>query len=37
MFYIFPNKDTHHFNIYGLAGVGLVPDSVTLFDENRHR
>jgi hypothetical protein len=35
MFYIFPNKDAHHFNLYGLAGVGIVADSVTLFDENR--
>ncbi|MDB4968437.1 MAG: hypothetical protein JWN44_4126 [Myxococcales bacterium] len=35
MFYIFPNDDKHHFNIYAVAGVGLVPDSVTLYDENR--
>lgn len=33
MFYIFPNRDAHHFNLYGLAGVGLVADSVTLNDE----
>ena len=23
MFYIFPNTDAHHFNLYGLAGVGV--------------
>ncbi|HXU68056.1 MAG TPA: hypothetical protein VN947_01945 [Polyangia bacterium] len=34
MFYIFPNRDAHHFNLYALAGVGLVADSVTLNDEN---
>ena len=37
MFYLFPNKDAHHFNIYALAGVGLVADSVTLNDENRQQ
>ena len=37
MFYIFPNSDAHHFNLYGLAGVGLVADSVTLNDENRQQ
>jgi hypothetical protein len=37
MFYIFPNKDSRHFNLYGIAGVGLVSDSVTLFDENRQK
>jgi hypothetical protein len=37
MFYIFPNKDAHHFNLYGVAGVGLVADSVTLLDENRRQ
>jgi hypothetical protein len=35
MFYIFPNRDAHHFNLYGVAGGGLVADSVTLYDENR--
>jgi hypothetical protein len=35
MFYVFPNADKHHFNIYGVAGLGIVPDSVTLRDENR--
>lgn len=35
MFYIFPNRDAHHFNLYGLGGVGLVADSVQLRDENR--
>ncbi len=37
MFYIFPNRDAHHFNLYGVAGVGLVADSVTLNDENRQQ
>ncbi|HWE30692.1 MAG TPA: outer membrane beta-barrel protein, partial [Polyangia bacterium] len=37
MFYIFPNRDAHHFNLYGLAGVGLVADSVTLNDENHQQ
>jgi hypothetical protein len=37
MFYLFPNKDTRHFNLYGVAGVGLVADSVTLKDENRQQ
>ncbi len=37
MFYVFPNKDAHHFNIYGLAGVGLVADSEQLYDENRQK
>ena len=37
MFYLFPNRDAHHFNLYGLAGVGLVADSVTLNDENRQQ
>lgn len=34
MFYIFPNRDAHHFNLYLLGGVGVVPDSVQLYDEN---
>ena len=37
MFYIFPNRDAHHFNLYGLGGVGLVADTVTLNDENRQQ
>ncbi len=37
MFYVFPNKDAHHFNIYGLGGIGLVADSVSLNDENRQQ
>jgi hypothetical protein len=37
MFYIFPNRDSRHFNLYGVAGVGLVADSVTLLDENRRQ
>ena len=34
MFYIFPNSDAHHFNLYAVGGVGVVPDSVQLYDEN---
>jgi hypothetical protein len=37
MFYIFPNRDAHHFNLYGVAGLGLVADSVTLYDEYRRQ
>ncbi|MCU1278971.1 MAG: hypothetical protein JWM53_2517 [bacterium] len=37
MFYIFPNRDAHHFNLYVVAGLGLVADSVTLRDENRQQ
>jgi hypothetical protein len=34
MFYIFPNSDARHFNLYGLAGVGIMSDVMTLRDEN---
>ena len=37
MFYLFNNRDAHHFNLYGIAGVGLMADSVTLNDENRQQ
>jgi hypothetical protein len=37
MFYVFPNSDQRHFNLYGLAGMGLMPDSVHLYDENRQK
>jgi len=30
MLYLLPNSDARHFNIYGLAGVGVMPDSVEL-------
>src|SRR5262249_36049827 len=30
MFYIFPNTDARHFNLYGLAGVGVMPDTVKI-------
>lgn len=30
MLYIFPNQDTRHFNLYGIAGVGAMLDSVDL-------
>jgi hypothetical protein len=35
MLYLFPNHDAQHFNISGLGGVGLVGDSVSLYDEHR--
>jgi hypothetical protein len=28
MVYIFPNTDARHFNLYGLAGLGVMPDTV---------
>lgn len=34
MLYIFPNQETRHFNIYGLAGVGAMMDTVKLRDQN---
>jgi hypothetical protein len=34
MFYVFPNRDARHFNIYALAGVGLMYDAINLRDEN---
>jgi hypothetical protein len=30
MLYVFPNQDTRHFNLYGIAGVGAMLDSVNL-------
>jgi hypothetical protein len=30
MLYIFKNEDSRHFNIYGLAGVGVMPDDVRI-------
>jgi hypothetical protein len=33
MFYIFPNSDARHFNLYGLGGVGIMSDVVTVRDE----
>lgn len=30
MVYVFPNQDTRHFNLYGLAGFGAMFDSVRL-------
>lgn len=30
MFYLFPNQDSRHFNIYALAGVGAGMDFITL-------
>lgn len=37
MFYLFPNRDTRHFNLYAVAGAGIVPDSVQLYDEHHFR
>jgi hypothetical protein len=34
MFYLFPNRDAHHLNFYALAGVGLMGDNVSLYNEN---
>jgi hypothetical protein len=34
MFYVFPNKDDRHFNIYGLAGIGAMADAVNVRDQN---
>jgi hypothetical protein len=31
MFYIFENRPENHFNIYGLAGFGLMADDVSLY------
>jgi hypothetical protein len=37
MYYVFPNQDWRHFNIYGVAGVGAMFDAITLLDEHRLR
>jgi hypothetical protein len=37
MFYLFKNSDRNHFNIYGLGGVGIMADTVTLNDEFNQR
>jgi hypothetical protein len=37
MGYLFPNEDRRHFNLYALAGAGVMSDSVSLYDENRAR
>jgi|GEM_PF-3272686 len=37
MLYVFPNQDSRHFNLYGIAGVGAMLDSVSLRDENRQK
>lgn len=37
MFYIFPNQDTRHFNLYGLAGFGVMWDNISLYNQNRNR
>jgi hypothetical protein len=37
MFYLFPNQDSRHFNLYVLAGLGGMPDTVKLYDENGAR
>jgi hypothetical protein len=33
MVYLFPNQDTRHFNLYGLAGIGAQLNEVRLHDE----
>lgn len=33
MFYVFPNKDDRHFNIYALAGIGAMADTVNVRDQ----
>jgi hypothetical protein len=37
MFYVFPNKDERHFNLYGLAGVGAMADSINVRNEYGHK
>jgi len=32
MLYLMPNDDKHHFNLYGLAGFGVMFDSIKIFD-----
>ena len=36
MFYIFPNSDARHFNLYGVGGVGIMTDVMGLRDENNN-
>jgi hypothetical protein len=35
MIYIFRNRPENHFNIYGLVGLGLMPDNITLYKGSR--
>lgn len=35
MLYLFRNRPENHFNIYGVAGVGLMADDVTLYQGSR--
>ncbi|MCS6914530.1 MAG: hypothetical protein RMK29_15345 [Myxococcales bacterium] len=35
MLYLFKNRLENHFNLYGIAGVGLVADDVTLYQGSR--
>jgi hypothetical protein len=37
MAYLFPNQDARHFNLYLLAGAGVMSDSIQLYDENRQK
>ena len=37
LFYLFPNTDAHHLNFYAIAGVGAMPDTVTLYDQSNQR
>src|SRR5207244_1694207 len=34
MLYLFRNRPENHFNIYGIAGVGLVADDITLYQKS---
>jgi hypothetical protein len=36
MVYLMPNDDNRHFNLYGLAGLGAMFDTIKLRDENRN-
>lgn len=37
MVYLRPNREDVHFNLYGLAGVGVMFDTIQLLDENRNQ
>jgi hypothetical protein len=37
LFYVFPNQDSRHFNLYALAGAGVVPDRVRVLDPRNTR
>jgi hypothetical protein len=37
LFYVFPNSDARHFNLYAVGGVGMMTDVMTLRDETNTR